>query len=198
MRLQNITQAPYQDSPASSRSSTPTPSSRASTAKPLPSLPRQPASHLLEPYRDEPSDSEHDEHDSGSRTTASPSPQRYRRSGSDVSPAQAQVFFAPYTDNVFDDDDVPLAHLYAYPTEAPPSYHVAVRESYRATLIQHIPSHSISTDADEEAGVDHPQADDVRFTVERVVAAIIVSMMLLLVAALLALFALWSFHASRG
>ncbi|KAF2683648.1 hypothetical protein K458DRAFT_431876 [Lentithecium fluviatile CBS 122367] len=195
--MENITQEPYQDSPASSRSSTPTPSSRASTAKPLPSLPRQPASQPLEPYRDDPSDSGHDEHDSDSPTIASPSPQRYHRSASDGPPAQTQVF-TPYTDNVFDDDDVPLAHLYPYPTEAPPSYYVAVRESYRATLIQHIPSHSISTDADEEAGVDHPQADDVRFTVERVVAAIIVSMMLLLIAALLALFALWSFHASRG
>ena len=69
-----------------------------------------------------------------------------------------------------------------------------MRESFRATLFQHIPPHSDSSDTDTEAGIDTPQADDVRFTVERFVAAIIVSMMLLVCAALLALIAVASFH----
>lgn len=95
-----------------------------------------------------------------------------------------------YTDH---DDDVPLAQL-CYPSEAPPSYDVVVRESFRTTLIQQVRSTtSLPNEVDEEAaaafGEGGARADDVRFTVEKVVAAIIVSMLLLMVAALLALVA---------
>lgn len=86
---------------------------------------------------------------------------------------------------------MPLAHLYPYPTEAPPSYQAVVRESFRATLIQHIPDNS-GIETDEEAGVERAQADDVRFSVERVVATIIVAMMLLVIAALLGLLVFFS------
>jgi hypothetical protein len=85
-----------------------------------------------------------------------------------------------------DDDDVPLAHLYPYPTEAPPSYSVAVRQSYRDTLIAHIPTNSnVSAETDEEAGVDREYHDDVRFKVEKLVAAIIVSLILLVLTGLM-------------
>jgi hypothetical protein len=50
-------------------------------------------------------------------------------------------------------------------------------------------------DTDIEAGIELERADDVRFTVERFVAAVIVAMMLLVCAALLALIALTSFRA---
>lgn len=88
---------------------------------------------------------------------------------------------------------MPLAYLLPLPTEAPPPYQVAVREAYRATLIQHIPDPSLSTLPDEEMGVERAHADDVRFTVERVVAAIIVAMLLLIIAALMALVAVSGF-----
>jgi len=162
--------------------------------KPLPSIPREQASRPLAPYRDDPSEDEHTEIAQHSHSSTSTTPHRHHRTPSDIPPAQAQVFFTPYTDDIYSDDDVPLAHLCRYPSEAPPSYHVAVRESFRATLFQHIPPHSDSSDTDTEAGIDTPQADDVRFTVERFVAAIIVSMMLLVCAALLALIAVASFH----
>ncbi|KAF2241187.1 hypothetical protein BU26DRAFT_525382 [Trematosphaeria pertusa] len=179
---------PYCDSPSSSRSTTPTPSSRASTAKPLPSLPHASSSHPIDAYRDDPSDSEDEE-----PVIASPTPQRHHRT-SDLTNHQPHIYFTPYTDAIPEsDDDVPLAHLYPYPADAPPSYAAAVRQSFRDTLIQHIPHNSVSTEPDEELGADRAQADDVRFTVERVVAAIIVSMLLLIIAALLALVALGYF-----
>jgi hypothetical protein len=163
--------------------------------KPLPSIPYEPATPPLSPYRDDPSANDDAESVSG-QSTASPTPQHRQPAPSAINTAQAQVFYEPYRDDVFNDDDVPLAHLCSYPTEAPPSYHVAVRESFRATLVQHIPTHSVSSDVDTEAGIDidFEQADDVRFTVERFVAAIIVSMMLLVCAALLALITLTSFR----
>lgn len=154
--------------------------------------------HPAQPYRDDPSDSEEE------TLIASPAPRRHhstspdRRNHSTHSSHSSQAtvtgFVIPYTDVVPEnDDDVPLAYLYPYPTEAPPSYQVAVRESYRATLIQHIPRASVVSYTDEEQGVDRPEADDVRFSVERVVATIIVAMILLLIAGLLALGALGYF-----
>ncbi|KAF1954705.1 hypothetical protein CC80DRAFT_493495 [Byssothecium circinans] len=192
--MEDHAQERYRDSPTPSRSPSPvptsTPSSRASTAKPLPSAAHDLAAQPLRTYRDEPTN---DEYDGGGEdevpfiSLAAPASTPRQRSTSEIPPSQVHTFI-PYTDAVPENDgDVPLAHLYPYPTEAPPSYHVAVRESFRDTLIRHIPSHSVSTEADEEAGVEHAQADDVRFTVERFVAAIIVSTMLLVIAALLAL-----------
>jgi hypothetical protein len=123
---------------------------------------------------------------------------RRYRSVAEIPAAQRQ-YSLPYSDAALENNanDVPLAHLYPYPNEAPPSYHAAVRESFRATLSQHIPSHSISTEVDEEAAVDHVQADEMRFTVERLVASIIVSMLLLVIAALLALVAVASFRSGN-
>ena len=99
----------------------------------------------------------------------------------------AQIFFPPYTDaprSDEDPDDVPLAHLYPYPTEAPPSYYVAVQQSYRDTLISHIPTTSnMSPETDEEEAVDRDYSDDVRFKVERVVAALVVAFILMTITA---------------
>ncbi|KAF2641982.1 hypothetical protein P280DRAFT_548585 [Massarina eburnea CBS 473.64] len=182
--MENHAQERYQDSPTPSRSSSPAPSisSRASAPKPFSAAPENYGEQPMEPYRDEPSeDEDEDEHvDEHVPFAASPAPQRHV-SASVMPPAQLQVF-VPYTDfdpNYGNTDDVPLAHLYPYPTEAPPSYHAVVRESFRATLIQHLASDSASTNAimDEEAGVDRVQADDVRFTVEKVVASIIMTLM---------------------
>lgn len=107
-------------------------------------------------------------------------------------PAQINVYFEPYSDNpipVGNDDDVPLAHLYPYPTEAPPSYHVAVRQSYINTSISHIPSHTrTSVDIDEEAGQELERPDDIRHQVEKVVAALIVSGVLLIIMAVMIAF----------
>jgi hypothetical protein len=109
--------------------------------------------------------------------------------------AEIQVFYTPYTDapRASTDEDVPLAQLYPY-GEAPPPYQVAVRESYRETLAQHMPSHSVSTVRDEEAAVERVDSDDVRFTVEKAVAAIIVAMLLLIIASILALIAVSGFN----
>lgn len=146
-----------------------------------------PSTAPLAPYRDEPSP-----------TAPSPQPHRASTSVSTARPhhVQVQLFYPPYSDlpPAAADEDVPLAQLYPYPVDAPPSYQVAVRESYRETLVQHIPTHSASILHDEEAGLDEAHADDVRFTVEKVVAAIIVSMLLLIIASLLALIAVSGFN----
>ncbi|KAF2795365.1 hypothetical protein K505DRAFT_336111 [Melanomma pulvis-pyrius CBS 109.77] len=173
--MEDTIQQPYRDSPASSRSSSPTSGGRIPPPKPLPSLPTDAPPSFEETYRDEPSPFH----------IAAPHPQRYRPT-SEVLSRQAQ-HVTPYTDiPEGDDDDVPLAHLYPYPTEAPPAYHIVVRQSYRDTLISHIPPNFTGLpEADEEAGVERPQADDVRFSVERVVAGLIVSMVLVLITTLL-------------
>ncbi|KAF2715637.1 hypothetical protein K504DRAFT_358727, partial [Pleomassaria siparia CBS 279.74] len=95
----------------------------------------------------------------------------------------------PYTDtpSAHSEDDVALAHLYPYPTEAPPAYHVVVRQSYRDTVVAHIPTNFTGwpENTDEEAARDIEEADEARFTVERVIAGLIVSMILVLIAALM-------------
>lgn len=177
----NTVQEPYRDSPPTSRSTTPTSPPPASHTKPLPSLPTE-ASLPPEPYRDEPSPSTTPENPQN-RVIASPQPQRYHASH------QVVTYFPPYTDvepGSEDNDDVPLAHLYPYPTEAPPSYSFAVRQSYRDTLISHIPSNTNAlAESDEEAGEDREYHDDVRFKIERIVAAIIVSLVLLVITGVL-------------
>lgn len=53
-------------------------------------------------------------------------------------------------------------------------------------MISHIPPNFTGLpETDEEAGMERPQADDVRFSVERVVAGLIVSMVLVLITTLL-------------
>ena len=124
----------------------------ATAAKPLPDLPSHapPAVDHFEPYRDDPESPEH------APVPASPALQPCRAISAPQpqpqSHAQPQFPFVPYTDAEPDDsDDVPLAHLYPYPTEPPPSYYVAVRGPYRDTLIQHIPPTFLGH-RDEEAG----------------------------------------------
>ncbi|KAF1976294.1 hypothetical protein BU23DRAFT_44778 [Bimuria novae-zelandiae CBS 107.79] len=193
--MENSTQEPYRDSPTSSRSSTPLSSSHTLPAKPPPLLPVDASHEPLTPYRDQPSPTS----PTPPLAVASPTPQRYRAStltpNARLHLAEIQVFLPPYTDapQPANDDDVPLAQLYPYPTEAPPPYQIAVRESYRETLLQHIPSRSVSTVDDEESGVATAGADDERFDVEKVMAAIIVSMLLVVVASILALIAISGF-----
>ncbi|KAF2442878.1 hypothetical protein P171DRAFT_433258 [Karstenula rhodostoma CBS 690.94] len=193
--MEATAQEPYRDSPSSSRSSTPASSSRDQHAKPLPSLPLDTPPEPfdgLEPYRDEPSPGS----PAPAPIVASPSPQRYRTPNARLRQAEIQVFYTPYTDapRAPNDEDVPLAQLYPYPTEAPPPYQIAVRDSFRETLSHNTPSYSTSTIQDEEAAVEQVQSDDVRFTVEKAVAAIIVAMLLLVIASILALIAVSGFN----
>jgi len=119
-----------------------------------------------------------------------------------VSPQQSLIFhstthteyLAPAASSVHssypndeDDEDVPLAHLLLYPRDAPPAYSTVVRQSYRETLLQHIPRHPVVVDLDEEAGLERIRADDVRFEVERIVAMAVVIALLVLAGLLLAL-----------
>jgi hypothetical protein len=180
--MQNRHQEPYLDSPTSSRSSSPIFEGRINVAKPLPSLPTDAPPSFEEAYRDEPSDIT--EIYSPSITT--PRPQRYRASSTDILNHHVVAqHYVSYTDNPSgeSDDDVPLAHLYPYPTEAPPAYHVAVRQSYRDTLIAHIPVNF--TGDEEEGGEEGEREDDLRFSIERVIAGLIVVMILLVVCLLL-------------
>lgn len=62
-----------------------------------------------------------------------------------------------------------------------------MRQSYRETLLQHIPRHPVVVDLDEEAGLERIRADDVRFEVERIVAMAVVIALLVLAGLLLAL-----------
>ncbi|KAJ4373293.1 hypothetical protein N0V83_003587 [Neocucurbitaria cava] len=167
-----------------------------------------------EPYRDEPA--------TPTESYPTHNPPQYRR--------HHHPSYQPYTDFPTSpsgsallnasDDDVPLAHLLLqpqtyhisstsyssfpphipYPLEAPPSYSVAVRQSYRDTLIQHIPSGQqqrdprdpILVEIDEEAGLEMMRADDVRHSVEKVVAMFVVASLLLVIAAVLGWLALGS------
>ena len=86
-----------------------------------------------------------------------------------------------------DDENVPLAQLRLYSRDAPPAYSTVVRQSYRETLLQHIPRHPVVVDTDEEAGLEMIRADDVSFRVERVVAMAVVVALLVLAGLLLVL-----------
>lgn len=131
---------------------------------------------------------------------AYPSPQRTHtsteRANARLCQAEIQVFYTPYTDapRASNDEDVPLAQLYPYPTEAPPPYQIAVRDSFRETLAHHFTSFSEPTIRDEEAALEQAQPDDERFTVEKAVATIIVAMLLIVLASILALIAVSGFN----
>ncbi|KAH7339198.1 hypothetical protein BKA66DRAFT_507044 [Pyrenochaeta sp. MPI-SDFR-AT-0127] len=209
--MENNTQIPYSDTPADLRSPSPVSSDPSATLKPLPALPAQaPAYTEVAPYRDEPSVTE--SHPArGHRPSLSLHLPHYQHH---------QIAYRPYTDlpspseapspsSTIDDDDVPLAHLLlqsqayphpqaysievSYPLEAPPSYSVAVRQSYRDTLVLHIPrgppnQHQV----DEESGVELARADDVRHSVEKVVAMFVVASLLLIISAVFGWLALGS------
>ncbi|KAF2266459.1 hypothetical protein CC78DRAFT_531581 [Lojkania enalia] len=184
-------QEPYRDSPVSSRASSPSTSGRASPSKPLPSLPvaslapTPSTSSPGEPYRDDPLS------DASNSNITAPQPHRSRAARNHP---HRRFCFPPYTDEVFDsDDDVPLAHLYPYPTEAPPSYASAVVQSYRDTLIAHIPPNDPRI-LDEEVGIERDEPDDIRFSVERVLAKIIVALALVIITILL----VWQVLAMKG
>jgi hypothetical protein len=153
------------NSPPTSRPTTP-------TSKPLASLP-DPSSPPA-PYHDESLPP------AGAPSSASHHSQRYH-ARRERQHQDAPQYFPPYSDdpNASDTDDVPLAYLYPYPPEAPPSYYIAVQQSYRDTLIRHIPPPQDETWADEEAGVERECPDDGRHTIEKVVAALVVSLLLI-------------------
>ncbi|PVH95839.1 hypothetical protein DM02DRAFT_617615 [Periconia macrospinosa] len=199
-----IRQEPYQDSPTPSRSSTPD-SNPTSSTKLLSgtshNIPvQQLEQHTFEPYRDEPPN------DSSEPLLPSPPPRRQHPCRPKISiphttlssPYPPPQAISPYTDSSIPNHDhpnnenVPLDNLdlYPYPAEAPPSYNVVVRESFRATLIPHVPpaanNFSSQSETDEEAALvteEWASADDVRFRVENVVTALVVSIALLSVAA---------------
>jgi hypothetical protein len=87
-----------------------------------------------------------------------------------------------YSDDTDDEEDenVPLTQLILYSRDAPPAYSTVVRQSYRDTLLQHIPRHTEVVDLDEEAALETIHADDVRFTIERVAAMATVMALLFL------------------
>ncbi|KAI8932619.1 hypothetical protein NX059_010117 [Plenodomus lindquistii] len=190
----------YSDSPPQSRSTSPTPSHHRGARKPRALQQQQdarpPAYTDDEPYRDDPS------------SPMVVTPQTHRIS----LPSPYQQYTdasAPPTPN---DDDVPLAHLLHttppqdlsaqefYPLDAPPSYSVAVRQSYQQTLVHHIPRGQ--DDVESRVGLvlgfaveddmDGERPDDVRHDVEKVVAMFTVAILLLMVSAMLGWLALGS------
>lgn len=201
------------DSPALTRSTSPTqhasPSSSDSSAtiKPLPTIPHMPPPYAdQEPYRDDPP-----------TPTEGISSTRHQLISPTYDPhSQHSLVYQPYTDTSPPHtpiaDDVPLAHLlsthtYAqstefsiqsddalYPADAPPSYAIAVRQSYRDTLIQYIPSSQhdsrIAEDEESQLGIDATRPDDVRYSVERIVAMFVIALLLLVVSGVLAWLAL--------
>ncbi|KAF1914593.1 hypothetical protein BDU57DRAFT_549732 [Ampelomyces quisqualis] len=178
---QNTTQQqPYRDSPPSTPSHhTSTSSASTSTIKPSPALPT-PHAPAYEPYCDDP-----------------PTP-------TDSSRCLQEDQREPYTDTLTpltpnDDENIPLAHLLLnpYPHEAPPSYSVAVRQtlSHRDTLVQYIPSTSLRPvliEIDDESGEVLSRTDDVRHSVEKVVAMFVVAGLLLILSGVLAWLAVGS------
>lgn len=83
-------------------------------------------------------------------------------------------------------------HDPSYPAEAPPSYAIAVRQSYRDTLTLYLPGPHRDSDEESQAGVDYIGADDVRHSVEKVVAMFVVAMFLLIASGVLGWLALGS------
>ncbi|KAI4701949.1 hypothetical protein J4E89_010468 [Alternaria sp. Ai002NY15] len=200
--MENTTTEPYRDSPArdrrasSTHQASPSSSDSSATIKPLSATP--PPYTDEEPYRDDPP----------TPTGASPSTRQttsptYQRQSRRSPPYQPYTDSPPHTP---DADDVPLAHLVShaytqsteishqpndafYPADAPPPYAIAVRQSYRDTLVQYVPrgQHG-GREEDEESqiGVDVVRPDDVRYSVENIVAMFVVAIMLLVVSGVLA------------
>lgn len=155
------------------------------------------------PYRDDPS-----------APTSPCTPQPVTRTTLSVQPPQYSPAFRPYSDlpspseaaspttpHRFD-DDVPLARLiahsqadaqqapaYSYPLEAPPSYAIAVRQSFRDTLQQHFPNGTAS-EIDEESGVEMLGPDELAHSIEKVVAMLTVAIVLLVLSGIMGWLAL--------
>lgn len=183
----------YLDSSPISRSSSPVTTNTAPFTKLAPSVSSEAPVPPEEPYRDEPSAS------SEGVNTLPPRPQRYHTNRVE------QPHFPPYTDAIHsarDSDDIPLAYLYPYPTEAPPAYSIAVRQSYQDTLISHIPSNStVSAATDEEGGVEREYPNDGRYSMERTLARFIVAIFIFLLSGILfsiAVFSMTSFQTSNS
>ena len=205
--FQNTTTASYSDSPAHARSTSlvqhvsPSSSDSSATIKPLPAILHTPPPYAEdEPYRDDP-----------------PTPSQATSSTRQTTPpayhgqSQPNLSYQPYTDSPPHTpiaDDVPLAHLISthtytqqstessyhpgdafYPADAPPPYAIAVRQSYRDTLIQYIPSSQhdprVAEDEESQLGIDMARPDDVRYSIEKIVAMFVVAVMLLVVSGVL-------------
>ncbi|KAF1927102.1 uncharacterized protein M421DRAFT_421968 [Didymella exigua CBS 183.55] len=143
----------------------------------------EPPAYTSAPYLDSPLS----QHCESSPTNASPiSPTGYQQSLTFqiYSPAAdlAPLSRSSYSDDGDGEEDrnVPLAQFLLYPCDAPPAYSTVVRQSYRETFLQHIPRHPVIVDLDEEAALEMMRADDVSFTIERVVAMAAVIALLLL------------------
>ncbi|KAH7080943.1 hypothetical protein FB567DRAFT_116576 [Paraphoma chrysanthemicola] len=220
--MENPTHQPYLDSPSSSQPTSPTlhasPASSETTIKPLPALPpNAPAYSDTEPYQDDPHNVAYN---SGDSYRDDPHDRPYRDDESEIysdAPAphqqpssQQHQHTQPYTDTPdIDTDNIPLAHLLhlnaIYPTESPPSYSVAIRETqtHRDTLIQYIPPPNPSStppshyqsqahyrpvliEFDPESGEVVARTDDVRHSVEKVVAMFVVAIVLLVLSGVMA------------
>ncbi|KAL1801035.1 hypothetical protein ACET3X_001377 [Alternaria dauci] len=211
--MENTTTGIYSGSPAYTRDTSPiqhaSPSSSDSSAtiKPLPAIPHMPPPYAYErPYRDDPP----------TPTEGTPSTHRQLTSPTHDLQSQHGLVYRPYTDSSPPHtpiaDDVPLAHLFAthtyaqpteflyqpddafYPADAPPPYAIAVRQSYRDTLIQYIPSSQhdprVAEDEESQLGIDVIRPDDVRYSVEKIVAMFVVALLLLVVSGVLSWLAL--------
>ncbi|KAG9187269.1 hypothetical protein G6011_05140 [Alternaria panax] len=211
--LQNTTTRSCSDSPARTRSTSstqhvsPSSSDSSATIKPLPAIPHMPPPYADdEPYRDDPPTPSEGTPSTRLQTTA---PTHHPQS-------QHSLLYRPYTDSTPPHtpiaDDVPLAHListhtYAqstefssqpndafYPADAPPPYAIAVRQSYRDTLVQYIPSSGhdsrVAEDEESQLGMDVARPDDVRYSIEKIVAMFVVALLLLVVSGILGWLAL--------
>ncbi|KAF2621702.1 hypothetical protein BU25DRAFT_415900 [Macroventuria anomochaeta] len=179
-------QGAFHDSPAPQRATSPVSTCSEATIKPHQI---EPPAYTNAPYLDSPPLSYHDSSPT-SPNTLLPSLQQQPLTFHISTPT---AYLPPPSSNRpsysgdEDDEDVPLAQLLLYPRDAPPAYSTVVRQSYRETLLQHIPRHPGVVDLDEEAMLERMRADDVRFTVERVVAMAVVMALLVLAGLLLGL-----------
>ncbi|KAF2028910.1 hypothetical protein EK21DRAFT_113443 [Setomelanomma holmii] len=209
--METPTLQPYLESSSSSHTSSPivraSPASD-TTIKPLPALPHDAPAYTDEPYHDDP-------HHEAYRDD--PSPPRDEASHQHAAAHQPYTDSPPTTPSGTNDENIPLAHFLLhqhYPTEAPPSYSVAIRQTntHRDTLIHYIPSdtHSHSQshanlqpptrrsyapvliEFDPESGEVVSRTDDVRHSVENVVAMFVVAVVLLMLSGMLAWFVVGS------
>ncbi|RMZ73113.1 hypothetical protein GMOD_00009629 [Pyrenophora seminiperda CCB06] len=198
----------YSDYPEDTATASPSSSVSSATIKPLPSIPHIVPYTDEEPYRDDPTAQTH----APTPTTSSPPPPR-RNAPEYLQPSREPPRYQPYSDSPPPTPaagDVPLANLLythtyshstetswplhepAYPVEAPPSYAIAVRQSYRDTLTLYLPGPRHESDEESQAGADYLSEDDVRDSVEKVVAMFVVAMLLLVASGVLGWLALGS------
>ncbi|KAH3916370.1 hypothetical protein HBH56_057710 [Parastagonospora nodorum] len=217
---------PYHDSPPPSRSSSPTRPTRSrstssshssSTIKPLPAPPQPAPVH--EPYRDDPPNTHHNDpstyRDEPSSTYRDDPPPH--AAASHANPPAYHHQQRPYTDSapvtpLPTDDNIPLAYLIPpYPSNSPPPYSVAIRETlliqhqhpYHAYAPSQTPYHDapifptsrrrdVLVEIDPESGEVVSRTDDVRHGVEKVVAMFVVAVVLLFLSGFLGFIAFGS------